>query len=360
MLFKEIILTQFKNYTFNTFKFDKRIVGICGPNGKGKTNLLDAIYYLCFTKSYFSRSDQLNIQFDKDGFRLESKVHLSDDTDQKILCIYKGNKKEFSLNGVSYEKFSGHIGKFPAVFIAPDDISLINNSSDERRRFLDMLISQIDSEYLQNLILYNKLLAQRNGLLKYEAIHKTRDSVLLSSIDERMIPAGTKIFHKRRNFCQSLFPKIHELYQTISGTDEAIAIEYKSSLIEQDFAALLKNTLYSDRQARRTNEGIHKDDIVFSLKDNPFKKIASQGQKKSLLFACKLAEFNIIKREKGFAPLLLLDDIFEKLDEQRVHNLLRFIIEENEGQVFITDTHRQRLSDVLKQFSDNLQLLTLD
>lgn len=361
MYFNQLILTGFKNYASGEFRFDKRIIGICGLNGKGKTNLLDALYYLCFTKSYFSRSEQMNVCFGQPGFRLQGILNTGDETEQSVTCIYRGNsKKEFYLNDIPYEKLSHHIGKFPCVFVGPDDIALITGGSEERRRFLDTLICQIDSSYLQNLILYNKLLSQRNGLLKYEAQRRVPDPALLDSIDERFVPAGNFVHQKRVQFSENLFPLILKFYDFISGARETIHLTYDSQLKDIDFRELLRSTLDKDRFTLRTNAGIHKDDIDFLLLGNPFKQTASQGQKKSLLFACKLAEFEILKQEKGFAPLLLLDDVFEKLDELRVQNLLHFIIEQNDGQVFITDTNASRLKKAVAHFHDKLQIIQLD
>lgn len=361
MLFTRLQLTGFKNYTNGTFEFNKRVVGICGLNGKGKTNLLDALNYLCFTRSYFSRSDQLNVNFGSQGFRLEASMQNSDEDLKKITCIYRENaKKEFLLNETPYEKFSHHIGKYPGVFIAPDDIALITGGSEERRKFLDTLISQADEQYLRNLITYNKLLAQRNGVLRYEAQKRRLDDSLLQTIDERLAPLGEFIYKRREDFSKRLFPLIQKFYDLISGSVEHIGLVYDSQLKEKSYEELLKFSLEKDRFTQRTNTGIHKDDIEFRMQSNLFRQIASQGQKKSLLFACKLAEFEILKQEKGFSPVLLLDDVFEKLDEKRVQNLLSYIFEDNDGQVFITDTDAERLKEAVKGFHHELQIIQLD
>lgn len=361
MLFNEIILTGFKNYASRSFQFEKRVVGICGLNGKGKTNLLDALNYLCFTRSYFSRSDQINVLFGGEGFRLQGELKNGTGNTKTITCIYRGNsKKEVLLNDVPYERFSQHIGKFPSVFIAPDDIALITGSSEERRKFLDTLICQLDDEYLQNLIAYNKLLAQRNALLKYEAQRGRRDDVLLHSIDEQLVASGNFIHEKRKKLCRQIIPLIQKFYDFISAKAESIDLRYESQLNEMPFDELLKQSHEKDHFTQRTNAGIHKDDLGFSLHNNTFKQVASQGQRKSLLFACKLAEFELLKQEKGFTPVLLLDDVFEKLDEKRVQNLLQFIIGQNSGQVFITDTDAERLQTAISDFSHDLQIIQLD
>lgn len=361
MLFTRIKLTGYKNYQTQTFDFTARIIGICGMNGKGKTNLLDAINYLCFTKSYFSKSDTLNIHFGDEGFRLEGELQNGKKIQpQKIVCVYRSSlKKEFYLDDVAYEKFSHHIGKFPCVVIAPDDIEMITGGSEERRKFLDTLISQLDPEYLQQLIVYTKVLAQRNAFLKNEAAKSTFDFALLDTLDQQLTIPGNYIHRVRMEFSQKLFPLVQEFYKTISGNNEMVELEYNSLLNESNFQELLIASRQRDRLTQRTNAGIHKDDLIFLLHENIFKSIASQGQRKSLLFACKLAEFEILKKVKGFPPLLLLDDVFEKLDESRIKNLLRYVCKENNGQVFVTDTHLERLETSLSQFGNEVQIIEL-
>ena len=362
LVFTKIALTGYKNYHSKTFHFTERVIGICGLNGKGKTNLLDAINYLCFTKSYFSKSDILNVHFGAEGFRLEGELQNEKDNEgvQKIVCIYRSSlKKEFYLNDVAYEKFSQHIGKFPCVMIAPDDIEMITGRSEERRKFIDTLISQVDAEYLQQLIVYNKVLLQRNSFLKNESSKNTFDTGLLEVLDQQMIPPANYIHTIRKEFSKNLFPLIQDFYKSISENNEVVTLEYNSQLNENSFAQLLVSSRQKDRLLQRTNTGIHKDDLTFLLNENIFKTIASQGQRKSLLFACKLAEFEILKKIKGFSPVLLLDDVFEKLDENRMKNLLEYVCQKNNGQVFITDTHLDRLQTALSQFGDAVQIIEL-
>ena len=360
MNFTKIALTGYKNYQSQSFAFTQRVVGICGPNGVGKTNLLDAINYLCFTKSYFSKTDLLNVNFGGEGFRLEGELHLSEsEKKHEVLCIYRAaSKKEFFLDQVAYEKFSHHIGKLPCVMVAPDDIEMITGGSEERRKYIDTLISQVDPEYLQQLIAYNKILAQRNSFLKNEAAKNTFDFKLLEVFDEQITGPGKYIFETRSNFCAQLFPLIRDFYKSISGKDESVSLTYYSPLTDNDFGELLIATRKKDQLLQRTNSGIHKDDLYFFLDEKVFKTTASQGQRKSLLFACKLAEFEILKEVKGFTPFLLLDDVFEKLDEERMKNLLDYVCRQNDGQVFITDTHYERLSGALSKFGE-VQIIQL-
>ncbi len=376
----KITITQFKNYSFSTFNFAERVIGICGLNGQGKTNLLDAIYYLCFTKSYFTKTDGLNCQFNMDGFRLEGiaplirpyckkneaafsetdAVQLKENKSNNIVCIFRGvGKKEILINEVPYTKFSEHIGKFPCVMIAPDDIELIVGGSEERRRFIDTVISQIDPEYLQQLIIYTKVLQLRNSSLKKFAEQGKTDWTLLEVLDDQLVMPGNYIYAKRKEFTLQLIPLVQQFYNQIANNNEVVTLQYESQLNDNDFYALLNQCRQKDFILQRSNGGIHKDDISLQLNRQLFKTTASQGQRKSLLFAFKLAEFELLKINKGFAPLLLLDDVFEKLDDSRMQNLLHWVCNKNDGQVFITDTHKQRLEVAFVGLQTTYQIIEL-
>jgi len=375
LFFNSISLTQFKNYHLSRFDFTERVVGICGRNGKGKTNLLDAAYYCCFTKSYFTKIDVQNMQFGSDGFRIEAKTTAgivagagNDDMKKQdeIVCIFRSaapqgtsGKKEILLNGVAYTRLSEHIGKFPAVMIAPDDIGMITGGSEERRRFMDTVLSQVDAEYLQQLMIYNKVLQQRNSLLKRFAEQGKTDWPLLEVLDEQLIAPGNFIHKKRSLFAEELIPLVQRFYHRIAGNDEAITLQYDCRLNDSSFHDLLKHFRQKDLMMQRSNAGIHKDELVFQLNGQVFKTTASQGQRKSLLFALKLAEFELLKIKKGFAPLLLLDDVFEKLDDNRMQQLLHWVCNENTGQVLITDTHRERLEDAFQKLNTAYQVIEL-
>ncbi len=360
MLFlRSISLIQFKNYTNRTFGFTKKITGICGNNGAGKTNILDAIHYLCITKSYFSSTDVIAVQHGTQGFRIQGLMELEGNSEKAICVLRENGKKEFSVNDEIYTKFSQHIGRYPCVVIAPDDAVLITGASEERRAFLDSLLSQIDAAYLKNLIQYNKVLQQRNSLLKASAESGNLDDALLDVLDEQLIPFGENIFKKRRDFLVSFLPKVKRLYAEIAQQDENLSLLYESRLLETSFKDILAATKQRDVMLQRTTAGIHKDDINIQFGQQSFKSIASQGQRKSLLFALKLTELEIIKAEKKFAPVLLLDDVFEKLDESRITSLLQNVCIENDGQVFITDTNTERLTKHLKDINADFEIMEL-
>lgn len=357
---QNISLLQFKNYPQRKFQFHHRLVGICGRNGVGKTNLLDAIYYLCFTKSYFQKSDGANVLQGAMGFRLEGNITL-DENSQKLVCILRENgKKEFYLNEEAYSKMADHVGKIPAVIITPDDVHIITDGSEERRRFLDALLSQIDHPYLVHLMDYVRILTQRNSSLKLMAESRQFNDALLDVYDAQLIKHADYIFQKRKNLLEELIPRIVDTYQSIAGAEEPLQITYDSQLLRQSYPELLRQTREKDKIVQRTTAGIHKDELEIKLDEQPFKAMASQGQRKSLLFALKLSEFDTLCEEKGFAPLLLLDDVFEKLDEQRMHNLLERVCLQNDGQVFITDTHCDRIREHFEKLGNEpLQLIEL-
>lgn len=361
---KNISLTQFKNYRQQQFSFTKKVTGICGNNGTGKTNLLDAIYYLCFTKSYFTNSDVQNVMQGSQGFRLSGNFLEERKNDEShplnVVCILRENgRKEFSVNDELYTRVSKHIGQLPCVMIAPDDIELITGHSEERRRFMDALLCQLHPQYLQQLIEYNKVMQQRNSLIKQFAEQHKTDHQLLDVINDQLSERGDYIFAIRNAAMQPFLEKVVDHYYKIAQQPEPISLKYISQLQHATAISLLNNTLQKDMILQRTTAGIHRDTIDMQLSNQPFKQIASQGQRKSLLFALKLTEFEVLQQYKGFAPIILLDDVFEKLDAARMQNLLHEVCIEKGGQVFITDTHRQRLEENLRSIGADFEIIEI-
>jgi DNA replication and repair protein RecF len=357
LMLQQISLYQFKNYLEKNFVFNERVVGIYGKNGVGKTNLLDAIHYLCFTRGYFSRQDTQHVKHGCQGFRIEGFFDYNHKI-EKATCVFRENgRKEFALNDNYYEKFSRHIGHYPCVVIAPDDAGLITGDSRERRMFIDELISQLNQDYLQQLISYKKILDQRNSLLRSVAEKGGVNFALLDVLDQQLSISGEKIFEERKQFMEMFLPMVKELYTGIALQPDNLQLEYECDLLRTNFNELLKANRQKDCFAQRTTCGIHKDDIDMRYAEQPFKNIASQGQRKSLLFALKLSEVEMLEKEKGFPPLLLLDDVFEKLDEDRITNLLKMVCLANNGQVFITDTTKERLESYLQKLCVSFQLI---
>jgi DNA replication and repair protein RecF len=356
---QSISLVQFRNYVQQDFSFSERIIGICGINGTGKTNLLDAVYYMSFSRSYFSRPDSQNVYHGLQGMRLEGGYELNKEPQQLVCILRENNRKELSLNGEEYKKFSDHIGRLPCVMIAPDDIILITGGSDERRKFIDTLLSQINKEYLRALIDYMRILQQRNSLLKQSAESGRTDESLLQVLNEQLVEKGNFLFTERKKFLYGFLELTASVYKRIAGKDDALSMQYESQLLHDDFIQLLQATRQKDLALQRTTTGVHKDDLIFSMGTAAFKTEASQGQRKSLLFALKLAEWQVLKENKGFTPILLLDDVFEKLDEQRMFQLLNWVCTESDGQVFITDTHAERLRAQLAAIDVTYQLIEL-
>lgn len=340
----KIKLLQFRNYTSSTFEFPTAITCITGPNGSGKTNLLDAVYYLCYTKSYFSAYQQNSAQNGTDGFRVTGVFDNLGETDT-INCKWKAGKKEVSRNEAEYEKVTDHIGAYSAVMIAPDDTELINEHSELRRRWVDSILGQADRAYLEKLMHYQRVLQQRNAWLKNQAFKTSDNRTELEYYDAELAADGTYIHERRKEFLQEFLPLLIDFYHRLSGGNETIQVTYTSDLSQKPLLTWLQQNLEHDLRYQRTLRGIHKDDWEFMLNGMALKQFGSQGQKKSFLFALKLAQYAWLTKVQGHTPILLLDDIFEKLDQNRMEALLTIIRGEGFGQVILTDTHATRIKE---------------
>ena len=360
MVLESISLLNYKNFEATDFAFDPKINCFVGNNGVGKTNALDAIYHLSFGKSYFNPITTQNIKHGADFFVIEGKYNLQNDEEHIVVSVKRGQKKTIKRNGKVYERFSDHIGLLPLVIISPADRDLIIEGSDVRRKFLDGVIAQGDKKYLRQLLDYNQILAQRNALLKYFALNNTFNNDALAVYNEQMATLGTAIFKKRNEFINEFMPIFLARYQSISNAlTESVSLTYRSQLLDNSLLDLLENGLSKDRMTQYTNYGTHKDDLIFEIDGFPIKKIGSQGQQKSFLIALKLAQFDFIKSQNKTTPILLLDDIFDKLDENRVAQLLHLVKEDDFGQIFISDTHPDRTEDIIKQVHKTYKLFLL-
>lgn len=359
MYLQKISVVNFKNIASQSFDFQEKINCFVGNNGVGKTNVLDAIYYLSFTKSYFNAVAIQNIKHGEGFFMIEGD-YLLNDRNEKIVCsLKKGQKKILKRNDKVYSKFSEHIGQFPLVIISPADRDLVTEGSETRRKFIDGVISQQNKTYLQDLISYSKVLSQRNALLKYFAANRTFDALNLSVYNEQLSEFGTRIYNVRKTFLEQFIPIFNQKYQIISGDKEQVNLNYKSQLHDFEMTDLLKKSLEKDKIIQYTTSGIHKDDLSFEIGEYPIKKFGSQGQQKSYLIALKLAQFEFIKQQSNVLPILLLDDIFDKLDENRVSQIIDLVNNDEFGQIFITDTHADRTENILKQGSKEYQIFQL-
>ena len=372
MLLEKIHLINFKNYEFLEMTFGNGLNCILGNNGSGKTNLLDAIYCLAFTKSYFGLTDMQNIRHSENflvvngSFRKENQTEnndaLTEFQTENIAFGVREGKKTIKSSVNNYQKASEHIGLYPVVMLTPYDTDLVREGSEERRKFLDGIISQISNEYLQNLLKYNHLLKERNITLKRFAEKNTFDAILLESFDVRLLEKGKLIFEERKRFLGVFLPIFQKFYQILSENNEIVSLDYQTQYLQENgaenienFESIFKKNLQKDRLLMRTSAGVHKDDLDFLLEKRSLRKFGSQGQQKTYVIALKLAAFATIKQEKNICPLLLLDDIFDKLDAKRMQKLLQIVSFAPFGQVFLTDANPERTKALLKEIKQENQ-----
>ncbi|WP_374958164.1 DNA replication/repair protein RecF [Gilvibacter sp.] len=359
MILTDLSLVNYKNFESQSFSFDHKINCMVGNNGVGKTTVLDAVYHLAYGKSYFNPISSQNIRHGADFFVIDGNFTHNEQPQRILISNKKGQKKVIKRNGKAYERFSDHIGLIPVVIISPADRDLITEGSDVRRKFMDGVLSLNDPAYLQNLLDYNKVLSQRNSLLKYFALNNTYNEDTLGVYNEQLDQLGTPLHKRREEFIAQFTPIFNTRYQEISGGHEAVSLNYKSQLQEMPLMELFAQNLNKDKALQYTSQGIHKDDLNFQIDGHPIKKFGSQGQQKSFLIALKLAQFDFVKDKAEQNPILLLDDIFDKLDESRVAQLLQLVKEDNFGQIFISDTHAQRTEAVISSIHQSYKMIAL-
>lgn len=354
-------LVNFRNYADAAVEFDGGVQCLLGDNGSGKTNLLDAIHYLSFTRSSLNTSDAENVRTGAPWFSLRGTFAVGGKESDVSCSFQTGQKKSVFENGIEYSRLSSHLGKYPVVLIAPADIELVWDGSEIRRKFFDTLMSQVDREYLENLITYNAHLKMRNSMLRLFSERGNVDHDLLESNDSKLVPAGNLIHRKRQSFLSGFATLLADRYRQISGEPEGAAgITYKTDLLEAGFSELLAKNLQRDLVLQRTTSGVHRDDFDFRLNGFELKRYGSQGQQKSFLLGLKLAEFEVISSRKSFPPILLLDDIFDKLDNSRIARLLSMISNHAFGQVFLTDARPDRTRDLLTKAGVPMKILSVE
>jgi DNA replication and repair protein RecF len=359
LFLKRISVLNYKNFSEGTFEFDNKINCFVGKNGIGKTNILDSIYHLANGKSYFNPLAVQNIKHGEEFFVIDGEFEINSRTEQIVCSLKKGQKKTLKRNSKQYEKFSDHIGFIPLVIISPADRDLIVEGSETRRKFIDSVISQLDNSYLQKLIQYQKIISQRNALLKYFALNHVFESETLSIYDEQLNTLGQTIFEKRKTFLADFIPIFNQYHQDITNSAETVQLVYQSDLFEKDTLTLLEENINKDRTLQYTSVGVHKDDLSFEIDNYPIKKFGSQGQQKSFLIALKLAQFDFVKKQSGEKPILLFDDIFDKLDEFRVSKIIEMVNNEEFGQLFISDTHPERTESIVKTTHQSYKIFNL-
>ncbi|OEK02800.1 DNA recombination protein RecF [Roseivirga sp. 4D4] len=359
MHLESLRLSNFKNYPSAQLEFSREINCFLGKNGSGKTNLLDAIFYLSFTKSASQSQDQQCVLHDESFFSVRGNFELEEKSRTVICGLQLGKKKLVKLDDKPYKRASEHVGKFPVVLIAPNDTDVIRGTSEDRRKFFDAIISQVDGHYLQNLIQYNHALKQRNSLLKQFAERDFFDADQLQPFTEKLIELGSEIFKVREQFLKAFQKLVNGHYANLSEESEAIDLQYESHFFE-NIRELFAESLKKDLILKRTNIGIHKDDFPFLMNGKPIRKFGSQGQQKSYLIALKLANFDYLYDKKGIKPLLLLDDIFDKLDDFRITKLVEMVASETFGQIFVTDARPERTLSIFEEINQDVKLFSID
>ena len=344
------MVSGFRNIEFQELEFSPNVNCISGNNGEGKTNLLDAVWYLSMTKSSFSSSDRFNFRYGSDEFSLSGTYRMENGLESRFAVrVTSGGEKRLLRDDKPYGRISEHIGVLPIVMVSPADTSLVSESGEERRKFVNSVLSQMDREYLSAVQQYNRLLLQRNRILKGVA----PDRELLSVFDLRMAPYADYIFTARKRFAADISPIVSHYYKEVSGGREEVSITYTSDLDNGGLDEVLARSREKDMALRYTSAGVHRDDLVFTMDGYPIRRCGSQGQQKSFLVSLKFAQYDIMKKSYGFAPTLLLDDVFDKLDMKRIANLLSMVAGNEFGQIFITDSNKVRMASLVDSLTDD-------
>lgn len=360
MVFNSLALFNFKNFETAKLDFASGINCIVGKNGVGKTNILDALHYLSMGKSAINPIDTANINYNQSSFYIKSKLDRADSHHEILCTVQIGKKKSLKVNQKDYDKLSEHIGFMPVVMITPNDISLINEGHESRRKFFDSTISQVDRPYLHNLVRYQKALKQRNSLLKHFSQTMEIEESQLEPYDHELLTLGEKIYQSRSKFLKKFENRFDKLYKKLSNKHEFVEVEYESSWQKTNVEDKFHQALKRDLALQRTTVGIHRDAYHFNIEGKPIKRFGSQGQQKSLIVALKIAQFEALKQASKLTPVLLLDDIFDKLDDQRMGILLNMVCENNFGQIFITDARPERTMDMLAENNLSARIFTID
>lgn len=341
---QKIVISDFRNIELQELEFSPNVNCISGNNGEGKTNLLDAIYYLSMTKSAFATSDRYNFRHGTEEFSIAGTYRMENGLSSRFaLAMSSKGDKKVKRDDKVYQKVSDHVGVLPVVMVSPSDVTMVSESGDERRRFVNAVLSQMDREYMNSMQQYNRLLLQRNKMLKDMDV----DRSLLEVIDMRMAALADPVYKARRQFVDDLRPVVAEYYRALSGDSEQVDIQYDSSLDKAPLDQLLASSYEKDRILKHTTAGVHRDDFIFTMNGHPIRRYGSQGQQKSFLVSLKFAQYEIMKKKYGFAPVLLLDDVFDKLDMGRISNLLQMVASNDFGQIFITDSNKVRMSGIV-------------
>ena len=347
---EKIVISDFRNIQLQELEFSPNVNCISGNNGEGKTNLLDSIHYLSMTKSAFAASDKFNFRHGTDEFSLAGTYRMENGLSSRFaLKMNSKGEKKVRRDDKPYQKVSEHVGVLPIVMVSPADISMVSESGEERRRFVNAVLSQMDREYMSSLQQYNRLLMQRNRMLKDMDV----DRSLLEVIDMRMAALAEPVYQARRKFVEDLKPIVSEYYRALSGGSEHVDIEYESELSKAGLDEILAASFEKDRILKYTSAGIQRDDFIFTMNGHPIRRYGSQGQQKSFLVSLKFAQYEIMKKSYGFAPILLLDDVFDKLDMSRISNLLQMVASNDFGQIFITDSNKVRMSGIVDRLTQD-------